>query len=412
MKKIILLLAFVSAHLGMQAQELIRIWQNGESTKVALSSAGNMVYSNNGATLTIAGVTYQTAAIDSITLVHQVAVTYSEGTANVIVPQLVANDITVQKDGANVTITNNNVSNEIEFVLKGSASNGSFTYNGSYKTTLRLNGLSLTSQKGAALDILCGKRVAMVLEDGTTNTLADYAKGSQKASLYCKGHLEVEGSGTLNVTGNLTHAIKTKEYLELKKGTGTINIVSAAGDAIHAGQYYKQNGGTVNITSTTQADGIQVEQLTLDDDKTPDPDKENNGQIFIKGGTLNVEITHEDCEALKSDGDISITGGTFNIAASGNGSRGIQTDSNMVINEDDNSTNIIITATGGVCTNEADADDPHRCMGIKVDGDLTINAGTVNVKATGKKSRSIRVGGKYNVSDNANVTVSPAAKVG
>ncbi len=412
MKKIILLLAFLSAQLGTQAQELIRIWQNGESTKVALSSAGNMVYSNNGATLTIAGVTYQTAAIDSITLVHQVAVTYSEGTANVTVPQLVANDITVQKDGANVTITNNNVSNEIEFVLKGSASNGSFTYNGSYKTTLRLNGLSLTSQKGAALDILCGKRVAMVLEDGTTNTLADYAKGSQKASLYCKGHLEVEGSGTLNVTGNLTHAIKTKEYLELKKGTGTINIVSAAGDAIHAGQYYKQNGGTVNITSTTQADGIQVEQLTLDDDVTPDPDKELNGQLIIKGGTLNIEVAHEDCKAIKADADITISGGTFTLKASGNGSRGIQTDGNMVIGTENATTKITITATGGICTAEADADDPHRCMGIKVDGNLTINAGTVTVTATGKKSRSIRVGGTYTVGKNATVTASPDPKVG
>ena len=353
-----------------------------------------------------------TTQTDTTPATRVVEIVYNGTSANVNIPAALANEVTAEQNGAYVTITNTNDSVETTFVLSGTSSDGSFTYNGTYKTTLQLNGLNLTSNQGAALDIQCGKRISLVLTEGTTNTLVDYAQGTQKASLYCKGHLEVEGNGILNVTGNLTHAIKSKEYMQLKKSTGTINIVSAAGDAIHVGQYYLQSGGTVNITSTTQADGIQVEMLMLDDDKTPDPDKENNGQIFIKGGTLNVEITHEDCEALKSDGDISITGGTFNIAASGNGSRGIQTDSNMVINEDDNSTNIIITATGGVCTNEADADDPHRCMGIKVDGDLTIDAGTVNVKATGKKSRSIRVGGKYNVSDNANVTVSPAAKVG
>ena len=395
MKKISLILTALFVSIASSAQVQMRLWQGGESTRINLSDAETMTYSNDGTSVTIAGTTYQTSAIDSLTMIHQVFIKFSNKSATVQIPAAVATDVTAEIDGAYVTITNNNVSNEIEFILSGSSNNGSFLYNGIYKTTFRLNGLSLTSNDGAAFDIQCGKRVSLILEDSTTNTLVDYASGTQKASLYCKGHMEVEGGGTLNVTGNLTHAIKTKEYLELKKSTGIINIVKAVGDAIHAGQYYQQNGGTVNITSTTLCDGIQAEVKTLDDDVTPDPDEENNGQVIIKGGNINIEVTHEDCEGIKADSLITVSGGTFQITASGNGSRGIQTGGSMVIGEEDGTTTMNIKATGGLCTNEDHEDDPHRCMGMKIDGDLTINAGTITVTNTGSKSRGIKVGGVY-----------------
>ncbi len=392
MKKIYLLLSFLSLTLTLSAQKEMRLWQGGESTRISLSDAQTITYGNNGSTVTIAGTTYQTSAIDSIVIIPRVTVTYDGSSASVSIPASVQSDITATVDGAYVTITNNNVSNEVDFVLCGQSSDGSFTYNGSYKATMVLNDLTLTSQRGAALDIQCGKRIAIVLEDGTTNTLSDYAQGSQKGCLYCKGHIELEGGGTLNVSGNLTHAIKSKEYMQLKKSTGTINILQAVGDAIHVGQFYQQNGGTVNITSTTQSDGIQVEILTLDDDITPDPDKEFNGQLFVRGGKINIEVAQEDCKALKSDSLITISGGSFVITASGNGSRGMQTDGNMIIGEEDNATSITIAATGAPCTNEDHEDDPHRCMGMKIDGNLTVNAGTITVTNTGSKSRGIRCG--------------------
>ena len=343
-------------------------------------------------TITTDTTTIDTTTIDTVANARLVSITYNGTSATVDIPTDLAGEITAEVNGAHVVITNTNETDETEFQLTGSSTDGSFTYNGTYKSTLSLNGLSLQSQQGAALNILCGKRIAVILEDSTTNTLSDYAAGDQKACFYCKGHVEFEGGGTLNVTGNLTHAIKTKEYMQLKKSTGVINILGAAGDAIHVGQYYLQSGGTVNITSTTQADGIQVEVTTLDDDITPDPDDENNGQVIINGGNINIEVAHEDCEGIKCDSLITIQGGTFNITASGNGSRGIQTDGNMVVGEESGKTSITIAAKGGLCTAAADADDPHRCMGIKVDGNLTVNAGTITVTNTGTKSRGIRVG--------------------
>lgn len=290
-------------------------------------------------------------------------------------------------NGADVVVTSENITDEVTYVLSGTSTNGSLTINGSFKLTLEMAGLDLTSAKGAALDIQCGKRTEIILREGTTNSLADASTGEQKAALYCKGHLEVSGAGTLNVTGNKSHAIATKEYMQVKRTTGTINIVKSANDAMHIGQYFQMNGGTVNITSTTTNDGIQVEA-------TKDATDEQNGQMIIKGGTLNITMANQDAKALKTDGDITISGGTFTINANGNGSRGIQTNGNVVIGEEDSATSINITSRGGKCTLSECSDDPHKCYGMKIDGNLTINGGSTTVKTEGK-AKSVKVGGTY-----------------
>ncbi len=390
MKKLFFLLGMAMLCINAQAQQYMRIWQGEESQRIALSDATTMPVTSNG--INIAGKQYAFSAIDSITIVKTTYIQWNGTSATVNVPDAAKKDITVAVDGGHVTLTNNNVSEEMEFVLSGECTNGSLTYNGQYKAKFLLNGVKLTSQQGGAMDIQCGKRIDMILMPGTQNALADATNGSQKASLYCKGHLELQGAGSLDVSGNSKHAISTKEYLLLKKNTGAINILAAASDALHIGQYFQMNGGTININGKTVGDGIQVEA-------TNDATDDLNGQIIIKGGTINATIAHEDCKGIKNGGsengtvacgNISITGGNITINANGNGSRGIQTDANMLIADTDASTNIAITAAGGLCTQKACAEDPHRCMGIKVDGKLTVKGGTTTVTNTGKKSRGIK----------------------
>lgn len=373
------------------AQQYMRIWQAGNDTRVALQ---DITYSADGSILQVAGKQYTTASIDSITMVHVITVSYKGEQATVDTGN--APGVTYTVDGANVNIVSTNVAQELETVLQGQSNNGSLTYTGPLKCKFTLNGLNLTSTQGAAIDIQCGKRVDLILADGTQNTLTDAVGGLQKAALYCKGHLEVEGSGSLTVSGNARHAIASKEYLQLKKSTGNIIIQKAAGDAIHVGQYLLMNGGNITIDENTACDGIQVETMLLDDNLTPDPSKEDNGKIFIKGGTINAVIAHEDFKGIKNDeGDVFISGGTINIKANGNGSRGIQTDGNMTISAESGATNIRIEANGARCTAAEDASDPHRCMGIKVEKNLTVTGGTTTVTNTGKKARGIKVNGTY-----------------
>ena len=396
MKKIFITGLLLCAITMAQAQEQIRIWQGGDDTRLTTTE---VPFSNDGATFTIGDKTFETSAIDSITVVHTVTVTYNGEQALVDLGH--APNVTYTTDGAHVSILSTNTKNELEFVLQGESTQGSLTYDGPLKCKFYLNGLNLQSDRGAAIDIQCGKRVDLILVPGTENILVDAPGGTQKAALYCKGHLEVEGSGSLTVTGNTKHGIASKEYMQLKKSTGTITVNKAVSDAMHVGQYFLMNGGTLTL-SGQGGDGLQLEISTLDDDVTPNPEKEDNGQMFIRGGSLNITADKEDVKGIKVPGDLTVSGGTFQILASGDGSKGISVSGNMLVNEDDNTTLMQIRATGNIYEDE-ETEDESRCMGIKVDGNLTVNAGTIRVANTGKGSRGIRVHGNYTVSPGATV---------
>ena len=382
--------------LASQAQEQIRIWQSGNDTRLTTTE---MPFSDDGSTFTVGDLTFDTSTVDSITVVHTVYVTFSGETATVDLGH--APDVVATTDGAHVSIVSTNTKNELEFVLQGESSQGSLTYTGSLKCKFYLNGLNLTSDRGAAIDIQCGKRVDLILVSGTDNYLTDAAGGTQKAALYCKGHLEVEGSGSLTVKGNTRHAIASKEYMQLKKSTGSITVTGAVSDAMHVGQYFLMSGGSLNLTGQG-GDGLQVEVVTLSDDVTPDPDKEDNGQMYIKGGTITIEAAADDVKGIKVPGNLTVSGGTFQLVASGNGSKGISVAGNMLVNEDDNTTLMRIRATGGMYE-DPETEEESRCMGIKVTGNLTVNAGTIQVSNTGSGSRGIKIDGTYTKSANATV---------
>ena len=388
---------------AMQAQEQIRVWKEGESKRFRTSE---LVFSEDGSSFQVNDSTYDCAQIDSITVVHTVTVTFDGDTAYVDLGH--APNVTDTIQGAHVKLISTDTKNELEFVLQGESTHGSLYYDGPLKCRFYLNGLNLTSDQGAAIDIKCGKRVDLILNEGTENFLADAAGGDQKAALYCKGHLEVSGGGALTVSGNAKHGIATKEYMEIKKSTGSITVNKAVSDAMHIGQYFLMSGGTVDISGQA-GDGIQVEIVTLDDGITPNPGKENNGLAFIRGGNINIAVAGVCAKGIKVPKDLTVSGGNINqIAASGAGSRGIQVEENMLVNEDTGTTFIQVRAEGGVYENEED-DNEWRCMGIKVDGNLTVNAGTIRVSNTGKYSRGIRVHGTYTKNGG---TVSGSLKVG
>lgn len=322
-----------------------------------------------------------------------VVITYSGSTATVNIPEEMEGVTCESGTSAHVVLTSTNTAKELYYAIEGSSTNGSLTINGTYKLSVMLNGVNLTSNQGAAINIQCGKRINLIMKDGSTNTLADYAAGEQKACLYTKGHFEIEGNGTLNVTGNANHAIASKEYTQVKKSVKAINIKKAANDAIHVGQHFQMAGGVLTIDENTLNDGIQVE-YKLDDNDQIIPDEDNTGGVIIKGGTINIDVASaQDAKGIKAEGNVDITGGTININAKSNGSRGIQTDGDLTIGEEDGTTTITIAATGKKCTVPEDSEDPHKCWGIKVDGELTINAGNVTVTKDGVTTKNgIRCG--------------------
>lgn len=369
----------------------IRVWNGGESVRYSLDEAASIPYSYSGSMLTIGNERYATPAIDSITVVNPVTITWNGTTANVDIPET-AEGVTASVVGGDVIITNTCTTIEHEFILQGTSSAGSLTYNGDYKTKFHLNGLNLTSTTGAALDIQCGKRIDLILEDGTTNSLSDYAGGDQKAAFNCQGHLEVSGGGSLSIAGNARHAFRTNEYLLLKKSTGAITITKAASDGIHVGEYFQMNGGTITLSGIA-GDALQVET-------DANSEEELNGQFIMNDGTINVTMTAVDTKGIRLDAPettpaivphMQLLGGsiTVNLTSTANGSKAIASDGDLTIGSKSTSPIINVTVAANVYV-DPDTEEEDRATGLKADQTLTIAGGTTTVNATGPKSRGVR----------------------
>lgn len=390
MKKILLSLALMATVLTAHAQ-WIRVWQAGESTRYAIADVPAIPYSTVGSSLNIGGTNYYTESIDSITVVNPVTVVWDGASATVDIPASVEG-VTAEVNGADVVITNVNEDSEQEFVLSGTSSAGSLTYNGTFKCKFHLDGVNLTSASGAAIDIQCGKRVDLILEDGTTNALADFAGGEQKAALNCQGHLEISGGGSLSIAGNARHALRSNEYLLLKKSTGALSVTAAASDGIHCGEFFQMNGGQLTITGTA-GDGLQVET-----DATSE--EELNGQFVMNGGSIAVTVTAQDTKGIRLDADatdativphMQLLDGTVTVdlAATALGSKAIASDGNLTIGSTATAPVVTLTVGAGTYTDPT-TEEENRATGLKADQTLTIAGGTTTVSATGAKSRGVR----------------------
>ena len=293
------------------------------------AQTGEMPY-ENGENLTIMGKTFAVSEIDSMyideTAVtdNAVAVDFADASAAITVAGNIAKDLTIAYSGAHVKIVQSaDVAEEITYTLSGSSSDGGFYNEGSYKATVELNNLTLTNvsatYSGAAVHIQNSKRIKVKPLNGTTNTLVDAASGKQKGCLYIKGHAEFAQKGTLNITGNLKHGIKTGEYFQIKNST--INILGAAGDGINCGQFFLMESGKINISGVAD-DGLQCD---IDDTEvgstgiTADHEDEDTGNVYISGGTFTASITADACKGLKSEGDMYISGGEITVTTAGGG---------------------------------------------------------------------------------------------
>lgn len=301
---------------------------------------------------------------------NTVNVQYNGDNASVTIAGNIAQYVDVSVDGAHVTITQSDrvsadTCDEITYILKGESADGSLALTGSYKSTVELHGLTLTNPSGAAIDIQNGKRIELSAKNGTVNTLAD-GNGSQKGAIVCKGHLELKGKGELNVTGNRSHAIYAKEYVEIKNLT--LNITGAVKDGINCGQYFMMESGNVTISGTGD-DGIQASFK----DET-DREAEDTGTLTVKGGTLTVTISADAAKCIKADADIIISDGTLYLTSNANG-------------------------IWDIAKNKTKA---SACIGA--DGDVNVSGGNLELKATGSGGKGISCDGVF-TGDGGKITI-------
>lgn len=394
MKQMRTLLVAAASLIGVAATaQTLKVHTGQVATAFPAAATGEMQYA--GSTLTIGTMTFDLAMVDSITTDRSevtpgsVLVNYNDQTgARVVIASDVAPYfVTKQVVGNHVSLVpNRDLADEINYTLMGTATKGSFYMDGHYKSTLTLSGVNLTNPDSAAICIDNGKRINVVLTDGTANTLVDGVGGTQKACFFVNGHAEFKGSGSLTLTGNAKHAYASDEYTMLHASTGVITVTGAVSDGLHIEQYFKMNGGTLNI-SGTQGDCVDVSV-------TKDVTDEQNGQVLINGGQLTMTVAADDVKGLKCDSAMTIMGGTIHADVNGDGAKGMSVGTDLYIGQAEGA-NTAITMNVAGTTYHKDQPDESKCRGIKVKGNYTLAGGTISMNVTGKKAKGISIDGVY-----------------
>ncbi|GHV87216.1 hypothetical protein AGMMS50255_5120 [Spirochaetia bacterium] len=247
---------------------------------------------------------------------------------------------TIAVDNTNNTITITGKEAET-YALSGSLSDGQVIVDVNKSINLILNGVSISSSKGAPLALFNSKKKTITLAAGTQNTLTDaavytsfYQSDEPNAALFSKKALTINGTGSLTVNGNSNNGIGCKDNLKIMGGT---IMVTAKNNALKGNDSVVIKGGSLTLSSL--ADGI----------KSDTDDDEGAGYVYIGG-----------------DAAVSITSVEDGIQAY----RAVHILDNAVLT---------ITSGGGATSKTSGYDSDTSCKGIKSDLNLLIEGGNITL---------------------------------
>ena len=271
--------------------------------------------------------------------------------------------ITATKSGADVTISTSSTS-LVKYVVSGSTSGGSLKIqnNAVAPNTIRLtlnSAVIISSSKLPPIQITKNEGVTVVELKGNS-ILADHASNEENAALITKsGSLELEGYGSLNISGAAKHAIgSSKKSITVRNGN--INITSAATDGFHSEEGFVISGGSLDITAS--GDGIDA----------------GVGTAIINGGHVRINSSANDTKGVKADAGITIGGGRIEMNVSGAQSKGMSSKSDITVNNGDIS---IVTSGSTALETVGSGYAPSYCTAIKSDKNITVAGGIIQIES-------------------------------
>ena len=301
---------------------------------------------------------------------------YDENTASKI--ELSGSSASVSGDGVTVSGSIVTISKAGTYVISGQSDGVQIRIaaDKSDDVKLVLKGANMTNTD-AAISATSAGHVYLTLAEGTTNSLSDSSTNSDEkanAALFSKVDLTINGSGTLNVDGKKSNAIKANDTLHITGGT--FNITSV-GDAFNVNDELNITGTTMTIDA--KEDGVKVDN---DDDLTVgnmylanntitvtagDDGIHASGNLVIDSGTYTVKNATEGIEGKS----ITINGGDINVYSTDDGVN--------AANKNAQQSDIYFTMTGGNLTVEVGQGDTDP---IDSNGNITVTGGTI--KMTGQ----------------------------
>lgn len=194
--------------------------------------------------------------------------------------------------------------------LSGSLTDGQVVVDTKDDGNVRLifNGISIKCTTSAPVYVVRAKKVIVILQEGSVNTLTDgtsYAQtnGEPDAAIFSNSYLSFSGDGSLSVTANFKDGISSDDGLVINSGTIT---VKSADDGIRGKDYLVVRKG--NLTINSAGDGLKS---TNDEDTSL-------GYVEIESGSFNITAAAGD--AISAVTSLAITDGVFSITTGGGAS--------------------------------------------------------------------------------------------
>lgn len=309
------------------------------------------------------------------------------------VKQAVKDSVSVEVDGAHVSIISTYQTHKLTIAMSGKSDDGQLILKTAGKAKLKLKGLELTSQEGAPIWLKNKKKVEVVATDGTKNTLTIAAcndtANHKAATIWAKDKIKFSGKGTLNVlaTGDGCKGIRSKDDITIEELTlnvtttgnnlgekanpfgdgfgggappmGGFGGAGEGNDSTRQGGFGGFGGGRppFNLDDLSEEEKARIEEMRKNFEEMM-----KNGGGFPMGGFGGQRPEGNDSTRQGGFGGFQMGG--FGAPPSGEGEEG-----------------------GGMPFGK------HKyngtCKGIKSDGQIIVNSGTVSVKTSSPGAEGI-----------------------
>ena len=286
----------------------------------------------------------------SVCKAEDITIRYNGSTAKVT--QKVKDSVTVSADGASVRIESQYKEHKLTLRLKGKSDNGQLILKTAGKAHLTLDGLELTSQEGAPIDLKNKKKVEVTAAKGTVNTLTITAcngtANHKAATIWAKDKLLLSGKGTLNIiaTGDGCRGIKTKKDITIEELT--LNVTTSGDNlgekpfgfggfpGMPEGGFQMPEGGFPPFgNDSTMRGGFPMGGFPMggfpDFGNRDENDEEDGGEGGF-GGFAGKHKYYASTKGIASKGKITINSGNVTVRTATAGAEGIEGKDGIVFN--------------------------------------------------------------------------------
>ncbi|MBR1384015.1 MAG: carbohydrate-binding domain-containing protein, partial [Ruminococcus sp.] len=268
------------------------------------------------------------------------------------------------------------------------------------KVELELNGVTLSNDSDSPIYVRSIKKECIITaKKNTVNTISDgsdYQNEDESAgAIYAKDDLKFKGKGELIVNGNCKFGILSKNNIKIWNSTLTVNSVDVGikgKDSVRIGDPDADDYSDLVLTVNAEnGDGI----------KSTETDDTSDGFVRINGGTVKVK-SYSDC--IQASNNIEINGGDIDLYAYEGGDYTGTGSSGNTGNPGGWGGFGGFNPGGGGMNDGNSNKTEDSAKGLKSDGDLTINAGTLNIDTS---DDALHCAGTLTVKD-GNITISTA----